>query len=150
MILLVEDDVGHAALIRRIFEDSGSRAEFHHLANLRDALRWVKENRGRSFLVIADYLLPDGCGIDLSGNADRPLDVGFPLIILTGYGSEKIAVQAFKSGAMDYVVKDAESLERLPEIVRDALRKWRLYQRRAAAEDDMERLGDERSRPLKI
>jgi predicted transcriptional regulator/FixJ family two-component response regulator len=150
LILLVEDDVGHAALIRRIFEDSGSRAEFHHQANLRDALRWVKENRGRSFLVIADYLLPDGCGIDLSGNADRPLDVGFPLIILTGYGSEKIAVQAFKSGAMDYVVKDAESLERLPEIVRDALRKWRLYQRRAAAEDDMERLGDERSRPLKI
>lgn len=149
-IILVEDDVGHAALIRRIFEESGSRREFHHLANLRDALRWIEENRDRTFLVIADYLLPDGCGLDLAGNAEHPVEVGFPLVILTGFGSEKIAVQAFKSGAVDYIVKDAESLEQLPVISNDALRKWRLHQRRAAAEDDLVRLGDEKSKPLKI
>ncbi|MCR3883830.1 MAG: DUF1724 domain-containing protein, partial [Methanothrix sp.] len=149
-IILVEDDVGHAALIHRIFEESGSRREFHHLANLRDALRWIEENRGRTFLVIADYLLPDGCGLDLTGNAERPLEVGFPLVILTGYGSEKIAVAAFKSGAMDYVIKDAESMQKLPEIAREALQKWRKRTSRDSAEEGLKSLEAEKASPLKI
>jgi len=148
-IILVEDDVGHASLIRRIFEECGPRREFHHLANLRDALRWIEENRGRTFLVIADYLLPDGCGLDLTGNAERPQEVGFPLVILTGYGSEKIAVAAFKSGAMDYVIKDAESMQKLPEIAREALHKWRKRARRDAAGEGLKSLDTEEASPLK-
>ena len=147
-IILVEDDVGHAALIHRIFEESGSRREFHHLANLREALRWIEMNRCRTFLVIADYLLPDGCGLDLTGNAEHPEEVGFPLVILTGYGSEKIAVAAFKSGAMDYVIKDAESMQKLPEIAREALQKWRKRARRYAADEGLKSLEAEKANPL--
>lgn len=128
-VILVEDNLGHAAFIRRLFEGEDSRWNFHHVINLRDALRWIEENEDRSFLVIADYLLPDGCGLDLARDAESPQEVGFPLIILTGFGSEKIAVQAFKSGAMDYVVKDADSMQKLPESAKTALRKWREYKK---------------------
>lgn len=128
-VILVEDNVGHAAFIRRLFEGEDPRWNFHHVVNLRDALKWIENNKGKSFLVVADYLLPDGCGLDLARDAEKPQEVGFPLIILTGFGSEKIAVQAFKSGAMDYVVKDAESMQKLPESARKALRKWREYKK---------------------
>jgi len=126
-IMLVEDNVGHAAFIRRLFDEDDSNWSFHHVVHLRDALRWIEENKDSHFVTIADYLLPDGCGLDLAGNAEKPLEVGFPLIILTGFGSEKIAVQAFKSGAIDYVVKDAESMQKLPEIAERALLKWDEY-----------------------
>jgi predicted transcriptional regulator/CheY-like chemotaxis protein len=134
-IMLVEDNVGHAAVISRLFEEEGSIWDFHHIMNLRDALSWIEENE-RPFLVVADYLLPDGCGLDLAGNAQSPQEVGFPLIVLTGFGSEKIAVQAFKSGAMDYLVKDAESMRNLPEIARGALRKWDEYMRQMPSKGD--------------
>jgi len=152
-IMLVEDNVGHAAFIRRLFEDADSEWDFHHVMQLRDALRWIEENQGRSFLVVADYLLTDGCGLDLAGNAGNPREVGFPLIILTGFGSEKIAVQAFKSGAMDYVVKDADSINRLPEIAKGALRRWGEDIRQQRAKDDVQDLGEAGSgqkRSLKI
>ncbi len=152
-IMLVEDNVGHAAFICRLFDESDSKWNVHHVMHLRDALRWIEENKDGSFLVIADYLLPDGCGLDLAGNAENPLEVGFPLIILTGFGSEKIAVQAFKSGAMDYVVKDAEGIQKLPEIARGALHKWCEYKRQKHAEDDVQDLGEAKSgqkRALKI
>jgi len=135
-VILVEDNLGHAAFIRRLFEGEDSGWNFHHAINLRDALIWIEENKGRTFLVIADYLLPDGCGLDLARDAESPREVGFPLIILTGFGSEKIAVQAFKSGAMDYVVKDAESMQKLPESARRALRKWDEYKKEGASKDD--------------
>jgi predicted transcriptional regulator/CheY-like chemotaxis protein len=143
-ILLIEDNVGHAAFISRLFEENGSIWNFHHAINLRDGLRWIEENKGGSFLVIADYLLPDGRGLDLAGDAESPQEVGFPLIILTGFGSEKIAVQAFKSGAMDYVVKDAESMRKLPKITREALRKWDEYMRQKPSKGD-QNLGEAES-----
>jgi len=135
-IVLVEDNVGHAAFISRVFEERGNRRRLQHLTTLREALAWIGENRDDPFLVIADYLLPDGHGLDLTGNAASPLEVGFPLIILTGFGSEKIAVQALKSGAIDYVVKDAESMHRLPEIVEEALHKWAVYKGREGSKAD--------------
>jgi len=137
-IMLVEDNVAHAAFIRRLFYESNSKLDINHVMNLRDALRWVEDNKDRSFLIIADYLLPDGRGLDLAGNAESPLEVGFPLIILTGFGSEKIAVQAFKSGAMDYVVKDAESMHKLPEIAKRSIFKWREYKGQKLKKDDMQ------------
>ncbi|TRZ67393.1 MAG: response regulator [Methanothrix sp.] len=125
-LLLVEDDEAHAALIRRLLDkDNNTTWDIHHVINLKDALEWIKENKNTiPFLVIADFRLPDGNGLDLAADAKHPINVGFPLIILTGFGSEKIAARAFKSGAMDYVVKDANSLQMLPKIAKRTLYKW--------------------------
>jgi predicted transcriptional regulator/ActR/RegA family two-component response regulator len=149
-VMIVEDDPGHATLIRRIFEESSPRWRVHHASQLRDALRWIEDSYGRPFLVVADYLLPDGCGLDLAGKAERPLEVGFPLIILTGFGSEKIAVQAFKSGVMDYVVKEADSIQRLPEIAEEALLRWRELKRRAVGGEGHPSPQEGQGLPLKV
>lgn len=124
-ILLVEDEDAHAVLIKRAFKEDRLSWVFHHVKQIKDALEWINANRSeRSFLVIADYLLPDGNGLDLARNAKSPLEVGYPLVILTGFGSEKLAVQTLKSGAMDYVVKDGEGLRSLPNIAKNVLQKW--------------------------
>lgn len=66
-------------------------------------------------IVILDYRLPDLDGLDflkqLSAANQPPY---LPVIVVTGQGSEAIAVQTIKAGAQDYLVKGhitAESLQ---------------------------------------
>jgi DNA-binding response OmpR family regulator len=137
-ILLVEDEDSHAFLIRRLLENYNPSWSIHHVDCLLDASNWIEMNKDSPpSLVIADYLLPDGNGLNLAKGAQRPADVGFPLIILTGFGSEKIAVRALKSGAMEYVIKEAESLRNLPEVVERVLREWEVITEYDLAEEDL-------------
>jgi len=48
-----------------------------------------------------------------------------PVVILTGTGSEEIAVEAMKRGAADYVVKKPDHLRRLPLTLRAVLERVR-------------------------
>ncbi len=122
-VLLVEDEEAHAELIRRTFEQNGSEWDFHHVVSILDAFKWLEENEKPS-LVIADYRLPDGTGLDIAKGATSAEEVGFPLIILTGFGSERLAVRSLKSGAMDYIAKSAEGIHELPWTAERAIREW--------------------------
>lgn len=134
-VLLVEDNDVHALLIQRIFEENGSAWSVSRVSTLADALRFLDENKNSlPDVVIADYRLPDGTGLDLTGSAGSPEDVGFPLIILTGVGSEKLAVQTMKSGAMDYVVKSPDDLRNLPSTVSRILKEWNTLMERRRTE----------------
>ncbi len=136
-ILLVEDEESHAEVIRRVFEDSPDWL-IHHVSNMNDALKWLELNKeSPPTLVISDYRLPDGNGLELAKNAESPDEVGFPLIILTGVGSEKLAVQTIKSGAMDYIVKSGEEMRQLPKIAVHVIREWDLIMERKASEEEL-------------
>jgi len=69
-------------------------------------------------LIVLDYLMPDIDGLKVLEriNAEK---YHLPVIILTGVGSEDIAVAAMKAGALDYVAKDIGYIQILPEIIRD-------------------------------
>ncbi|MFX0124286.1 MAG: response regulator [Candidatus Hodarchaeota archaeon] len=56
-------------------------------------------------LVLVDYSLPGKSGIDVIKEI-RILNPEIPVIMITGLGSEKIAVQAMKLGIKDYLTKD--------------------------------------------
>ncbi|MBN1455276.1 MAG: response regulator [Methanomicrobia archaeon] len=137
-ILLVEDDDSHAELISRAFEDVGSLWEVQHVLDLDAAFAWLEKRSDSPALVIADYLLPDGTGLDLTRGAMSPEEVSFPLIIITGVGSEQLAVHAIKSGALDYVVKNPEELRELPWRAERAIREWKILTRRKRLEDELE------------
>jgi PAS domain S-box-containing protein len=47
-----------------------------------------------------------------------------PIILMTSYGNEKIAVEALKSGALDYVVKSPESMLDMPHLAEKAIEQW--------------------------
>lgn len=63
------------------------------------------ERLGGDFdIALFDYHLPDGNGIDLLLKV-RKTSHSLPVIIMTGYGTEDIAVKSFRTGATDYVRK---------------------------------------------
>ncbi|NLC71476.1 MAG: PAS domain S-box protein [Desulfuromonadaceae bacterium] len=134
-ILLVEDEYAHVELIQRAFEDHGAAFRLTIASCLRDADRQLEEKKFD--LVLVDFLLPDGKGTDLLRNVDRVSTC--PFILMTSHGDEKLAVEALKAGALDYVVKSSETFSSLPKVAERGLREWRLIQDRKQAEEALRR-----------
>ncbi len=129
-LLLVEDEEAHAAIVQRAFERDGLPFNLTTASTLAEASGCLEE--GRFDLVIADWRLPDGEGVTLLDG--RPL---FPLVLMTSYGNEQLAVEATRAGALDYIVKSANSLIEMPRIAERAMRLWAT---RAAVESAKEEL----------
>ena len=51
-------------------------------------------------LVLLDYVLPDASGLELLRVIQRT-DPTLPIILMTGFGSEDVAVESFRSGVRD-------------------------------------------------
>jgi len=131
-ILLVEDDPDHATLINRAFE-----TEAHCRLVITTTLAQAKSliNHTPPDLVITDIRLPDGHGTELLAPA-----TGFPTIVMTSHGDEKVAVSAIKSGAAEYIVKTQESLASLPRTANRVMREWRLVIDQKLARERQQRL----------
>jgi PAS domain S-box-containing protein len=116
-LLVVEDDPGLNALLTRKLEQAGFQLE----PALTGAAALDSVRRDPNALLLLDYLLPDMTAREvvekLSANGK---DV--PFIVMTGHGDEKVAVELMKLGALDYLVKDSDLGETLPEVVRRAFR----------------------------
>lgn len=71
--------------------------------------------------VILDFHLPDMNGLEFLGSL--VYEAGserVPVVMLTGTGSEDIAVEAMKTGAQDYLLKGTLTPERLRRAIRQA------------------------------
>jgi signal transduction histidine kinase len=133
LILLVEDDSGHAAAIKRSFEAAAEEYRLEIVGTLRTAQKAIK--RLQPALVLTDYRLPDGKGSDLASSADAAC----PVILMTSKGSEQIAVRALKAGVQDYIIKSAEAFAHMPETVSHSLKEWALLLARMQAEMTLRR-----------
>lgn len=132
-ILLVEDEEAHAELVRRAFEPRGDAVRLAVVTTLAEARACLDTQSARPDLIIADWRLPDGEGLDLlSGKGDSP---GVPTVIMTSYGNERIAVEAMKAGAIDYIVKSETTLLDMPHIAERAIRQYQLLAERARMEN---------------
>nr|WP_299963646.1 response regulator [Methanoregula sp.] len=138
----MEDDQDHRDLILRAFRDD--REKFR--ISIAGSIAQAREITGHDppDLIISDWNLPDGKGIDILSRVNDAVTI--PLIVMTGYGDERLAVEIMKSGAVDYIVKSATVFEDLPNISRKALRFWENLQERMRAEtavrDSQKRLAD--------
>ncbi len=78
-------------------------------------------------LVILDYLLPDGSGLEfLRSQSGRIRSESTPIIMATSIGDEKIAVESLKCGAVDYIVKGKVDAETFKIAVDGAIRAFNL------------------------
>lgn len=74
--------------------------------------------------VLLDYNLPDMDGIEVLDELSKdPQFTNTPVILLTGHGSEMVAVGAMKSGATDYLIKTALTRELLVRTILHAMEK---------------------------
>ncbi len=119
-ILLIEDEDPHAELIQRAFEDQNSHVLIKRVKSLTEARAQMLVEEPA--LIIADWRLPDGESMELLPDHHDPLAT--PIILMTSYGNERIAVEALKSGALDYVVKSPESMLDMPHLAERAIEHW--------------------------
>jgi DNA-binding NtrC family response regulator len=128
-LLLVEDEAAHAAAIQHTFETSEAETQIEVVGTLQEFRRRSADHPPD--LALLDLNLPDGSAVEV---LTRPPEAGrFPIIVMTSYGNEQVAVEAIKSGALDYVVKSPEAFAEMPHTVARALREWTLLTERREA-----------------
>ncbi|WAC06095.1 MAG: PAS domain S-box protein [Methanoregula sp.] len=132
-MLLIEDEDAHAELICHSFSQYPEKFHLFHAATLQDAKRQVAQEPFD--LIIADWLLPNGKGIDIQP-ADKDA-ITIPVIIMTSHGNEELAAQMFKAGAVDYIVKSEPAFKDLPRITERAIREWENIKERKTAEKNL-------------
>ncbi len=118
-ILVVEDEPAHAELINRSFQKSATRYSITVASSLSEAREKLEEFLPD--LMIADWALPDGHGDELVLHQGT---LKYPTIIVTSKGNEEVAVEAMKSGALDYIVKSSSQFYELPIRVERTFREW--------------------------
>ncbi len=130
-ILYMEDNPGLARLFRKRLERAGYVVEVAY-----DGEEGLTMYESGCYDVLAvDQVMPVHEGLEviriLASRGPLP-----PIIMVTGTGSEEIAVEAMKLGASDYIVKDVDGgyLDLLPTVIEQALSKHRLAEERQQAE----------------
>lgn len=131
-IFIVDDDHGLLRLIERALRRENFATAT--AASGREALAWLSRNH--TDLLLLDLKLPDIEGKDLIHQLSL-IDRNPPFIIITGEGDERVAVDMMKRGAMDYLVKDVDFLQFVPEVVKHALEQLETGRRLAAAEEQV-------------
>ncbi len=130
-ILYMEDDQGLAILLQKKMEKSGYLVDIAR--DGREGL--TKFESGTYDLVFVDQAMPVYDGLDVIRiMASQGLEV--PIVMVTGTGDEKTAVEAMKLGASDYIIKDVDGfyLELLPSVIEEVLYKQRLLDENLQAE----------------
>jgi two-component system response regulator HupR/HoxA len=122
-VLLVEDNAEVATLLARVLRDAEERFHVVLAASATAGLQSLADHEVDC--VLLDYRLPDADGLDAL-RLIRRRHPSLPVIVVTGAGTEEVAVEAMKLGAADYLVKHGTYLLMVPLLVRDALGRGQL------------------------
>jgi two-component system, NtrC family, response regulator HydG len=107
-LLFVEDDPAFAKIIEIFLQRKGY--ELHTCYRVRDAAQIAAQQRFD--LLLLDYHLPDGTGLDVM-RAARQAQGPVPAIIMTSLNDIRTAVRAMQAGAFDYITKPVNQDELL-------------------------------------
>ncbi len=99
-VLIVDDDPGIRETISQIIEELGYTSET--ASDGLDALAIL--DSGPFLCVFTDIMMPKMTGLELIKKI-KAKDVSLPIIVITGYASLEIAIDAMKCGASDFISK---------------------------------------------
>ncbi len=142
-VLLVDDEPGVLFTLSELVTERGHRAitarsGAEALTKLEDA-----------DAVVTDLSMPGMTGLELIAQIAQR-DGALPVILLTAHGSERVAVEAMKQGAYDYIAKPFD-IDEVGVVIERALetRRLRVDNRRLSAEQTLGRriVGD--SKPMR-
>jgi signal transduction histidine kinase len=125
-ILIVDDSPEDRELYRRFFlVDTTHRYLFLEADSGADGLELCVSEHPDCLLL--DYRMPDLDGLSFLQALPRDEDgINVPVIVLTGQGSEAVAVEAMKNGAQDYLLKSTIDSPSLLRAVENAIDKVQL------------------------
>jgi len=102
-ILLVEDNLGDAGLLREMFKRQRSHViALTHVECMSDAEKQLAENEFD--IILLDLGLPDAEGL-VAVRRSRAAAPHVPLVVLTGLDDEALAGQVLQEGAQEHLIK---------------------------------------------
>jgi PAS domain S-box-containing protein len=124
-ILLVEDSEHDAVAFRRAFRHAAALYDIALCQRAEEALAHLHAQASYD-LVVTDYKLPGMSGLELYREL-RTSNIPIPLVLLTGAGTEYLAVEALKAGVDDYIIKDASQgyIGLLPLVLPEVVQRYR-------------------------
>lgn len=130
-VLLVDDDDADRYLARRALESGPAEIAIDEADGFETAAERLAAT-GYD-VIVTDYMLRGSTGLEIIRlTQERDLDI--PIVLLTGTGTEEVAIQAMRLGVADYVIKSLEHVRRLPATVEHVLEKAAVQRSRMRAE----------------
>lgn len=130
-ILYIDDDPALGALVKRSLRRRGH--EVTYVTNSADGFACLA--KGGIDLIALDHTMPGESGMEVLGRlgprSERP-----PVVYVTASADVRVAVEAIKAGADDYIVKDVSDdfFELLTAGIEQVFERWRLRRQRAESE----------------
>jgi signal transduction histidine kinase/FixJ family two-component response regulator len=124
-VLIVDDSEVDRVTYRRYLE-SANNPNWHIIdcESAEDALQLCYSDCPD--VILLDYILPDIDGLEFLQNLAEHVD-HLPLVMMmTGQGNERVAVEAMKHGARDYIIKDSITAQNLVAAMVNALTEQKL------------------------
>jgi len=126
-VLVVEDDAAAARVMRMNLDREGFTTRIaEDAAAALGALEELAPN-----VLVTDHLMPGLTGLELLAEVRRR-DPSIPVIVMTGHGDERLAVQSMREGAFTYLAKPLD-YDELALVCRRAAELHRLRQQLEAA-----------------
>jgi two-component system, sensor histidine kinase and response regulator len=136
-ILIVDDEEAHLKALCDTLQGQG----YETAGFSRPVLALDEIQPGRFDVLLTDLMMPEMDGIALL-EAARRIDPNLAGIIMTGEGTITTAVEAMKSGAMDYVLKPFKLRALLPILERALSVRWLRLQNAALEQRIRERTAE--------
>jgi signal transduction histidine kinase/CheY-like chemotaxis protein len=132
-LLIIDDCVEDRAVYRRYLTDDLQQAYRILEADSAEMGLQLLEKEGCD-VILLDLQLPEMSGLEFLDRR-KIQQIRTPVIMLTAYGDEAIAVQAMKAGAQDYLIKHYLKQDVLQLAVRHVLRQASLQQQLAKTQE---------------
>lgn len=133
-ILLTEDNQDDIELTLKALKKQDNLYRLDPVSTGEECLEKLLKNKYH--LVLLDYQIPGIDGLAIIKEI-RKREIDIPIIMVTGQGSEKIAAESIKHGAMDYIVKSGDYFKTLPIVIKNVIEKHKLRKEKEALEKEI-------------
>ncbi len=128
-ILVVDDEKSILFSLKAALKKEGYQVK--SAENPEEALKFIEP--GAFQVIISDYNMPGMNGMDFLARV-KEIDPEIVFILMTAYGSEKLAIEAMKNGAYDYFSKPFD-IEEMRVIVAKACERFSLAYEKKSLEE---------------
>lgn len=129
-ILLIEDDPTDVRFLRQILK--ASSYQIKAVSKLQLGIQALAKNQFD--VILLNLNLPDSSGVD-TVSAVYEKAPRIPILVLSGVDNKRIALDAVKRGAQDYLLKDRLTKDILSRVIRYAIERNRIIETSLRSEE---------------